>query len=117
MAPILTITSGSAFNPLTGGDDNLSHAFPFVTRPTGFDRNSLRSPATAALDLRVLKYFIVKPHGKLDLVLEVFNVLNRLNVTQLNSVYGPYPQPLAGFGRAIEAGNARQLQLSIDFEF
>ena len=117
VAPILTITSGSAFNPLTGGDDNLSHAFPFVTRPTGLDRNSLRSPATATLDLRVLKYFIVKPHGKLDLVLEAFNVLNRLNVTQLNSVYGPYPQPLAGFGRAIEAGNARQLQLSIDFEF
>jgi hypothetical protein len=117
VAPVLTISSGSAFNPLTGGDDNRSHAFPFVTRRAGAGRNSLRSPATAALDLRVLKYFTVKPHGKLDLVVEVFNLLNRLNVTQLNSVYGPYSTPSAGFGRAIDAGTARQLQFSIDFEF
>ena len=43
----------------------------------------------ATLDLRLLSYFNIKPHGKLDLVIEAFNVLNRTNVTQVNAVYGP----------------------------
>jgi hypothetical protein len=54
VAPILTITSGSAFNPLTGGDDNLSRIS--VRDEAGRARSSsLRSSATATLDLRVLK--------------------------------------------------------------
>ena len=80
-------------------------------------RNSWRLPASATLDLRILKDFPIKPHGKLDVVVEAFNLLNRTNVTQVNTVYGPLLAPSRSFGRAIEAGSARQFQFSIDFEF
>ena len=80
-------------------------------------RNSLRLPASAVLDLRVLKSFNSKPHGKLDLVAEAFNLLNRVNVTQLNAVYGPSSTALPTFGQALDAAAARRLQFSIDFEY
>jgi hypothetical protein len=51
------------------------------------------------------------------LVVEAFNLLNRTNVTQVNTVYGPLLTPGRSFGRPIQAGLARQLQFSIDFEF
>jgi hypothetical protein len=69
------------------------------------------------VDLRVLKAIAVKPHGKLDLVVEGFNILNRTNVTQLNAVYGLGSSPLASFGHPIDAATARHIQFSIDFEF
>lgn len=102
---------------ITGGDDDRTGAFPFTSRPLNVARNSWRLPTSATLDLRILKYFNIKPHGKLDLVIEAFNVLNRTNVTQVNTVYGPDLAPLRSFGRAIGAGSARQFQFSIDFEF
>ena len=117
VAPILTVGSGRPANALTGGDDNRTGAFPFTSRPLNVARNSWRLPAIATLDLRILKYFNIKPHGKLDVVVEAFNVLNRTNVTQVNTVYGPLLAPFRSFGRAIEAGSARQFQFSIDFEF
>jgi Carboxypeptidase regulatory-like domain/TonB dependent receptor-like, beta-barrel len=117
VAPILTVGSGRPANALTGGDDNRTGAFPFTSRPLNIARNSWRLPATATLDLRILKYFNIKPHGKLDVVVEAFNVFNRTNVTQVNTVYGPLLAPFRSFGRAIEAGSARQFQFSFDFEF
>jgi hypothetical protein len=117
VAPILTVGSGHPANVITGGDDNQTGAFPFTSRPLNVGRNSWRLPACATLDIRILKYFPIKPHGKLDLVVEAFNVLNRTNVTQVNTVYGPLLAPLRSFGRAIEAGSARQFQFSVDFEF
>jgi hypothetical protein len=117
VAPILTVSSGHPVNPSTGGDDNRTHAFPLTARPLGLARNSLRLPTTATVDLRVLKFFTVKPHGKLDLVFEVFNLFNHLNVTQLNTVYGPFADLLPSFGRPIDAQTPRHFQFSIDFEF
>jgi hypothetical protein len=117
VAPILTIGSGNPVNVTTGGDDNHTGAFPFTSRPLGVGRNSLRMPSSATLDLRVLKSFNIKPHGKLDFVVEAFNLLNRTNVTQVNAVFGPGQAPLPSFGRPIGAAAARQLQFSIDFEF
>ena len=117
IAPILTVGSGGPVNVVTGGDDNRTRAFPFTSRPLGFSRNAARLPSSATLDLRVLKYFPVKPHGKLDLVVEAFNLLNRTNVSQINAVYGQLLTPRPSFGRPIEAGIARQIQFSVDFEF
>ncbi len=83
----------------------------------GLGRNSLRLPALATLDLRVLKSVSIKPHGKLDFVVEGFNVLNRRNVIEINPVFGSLLSPLSTFGTPIDAANARHLQFSIDFEF
>jgi hypothetical protein len=117
MAPIVTVDSGAPVNVVTGGDDNRTGAFPFTARPLGMSRNAARLPSTATLDLRILKYFDIKPHGKLDVVVEAFNLLNRTNVSQINAVYGPLLTPRSSFGRPIDAGIARQIQFSVDFEF
>jgi hypothetical protein len=117
VGPIVTIGSGQPVNPLTGADDVRTGAFPVTARPLGLARNSLRLPTSTTVDLRVLKFFAVKPHGKLDLVIEAFNLLNRRNVTQLNAVYGPLASPLTTFGRPVDAAAARRIQFSLDFEF
>lgn len=117
LGPILTLDSGRPANPLTGADDARTQGFPPTARPLGMARNSLRLPASATVDLRVLKFFHVQPHGKLDIVIEVFNLLNRLNVTQLNGVYGPLATPPPAFGQPVDASGPRRMQFSLDFEF
>lgn len=57
LAPIVTVSSGRPFNPLTGLDSNGSHAFPLSSRPLGFGRNTVRTSSLATVDFRVLKYF------------------------------------------------------------
>jgi hypothetical protein len=90
---------------------------PLSSRPRGFGRNSLRTGTQAQLDLRVLKFFKIGEHGKLDLVVESFNLLNHANVVALNQFYGPENTPLPSFSTPNKAGIPRQLQLSLDFEF
>jgi hypothetical protein len=101
---------------VTGADD--THGENLLTiRPLDLGRDSLRLPTFATLDLRVLKSVSIRPHGKLDFVIEGFNVLNRQNVIAINPVFGSSLTPLATFSRPIDAANARHLQFSIDFEF
>jgi outer membrane receptor protein involved in Fe transport len=117
IAPILTIESGQPANPLSGLDSNQSHAFPLSSRPLDFGRNSLKTPYNASLDFRALKYFPIASRGKLDFVVEFFNLFNHANATQLNPFFGTGGAPLGSFGQPIEGLNARQIQFSIDFEF
>lgn len=117
MAPILTIGSSRPVNPLTGFDANRSGAFPSSSRPLGLARDSLRNGNQARLDLRVLKFFKIGEHGKLDLVAESFNLLNHTNVVSLNQFYGAFVSPLPSFASPNKAGIQRQLQFSLDFEF
>jgi outer membrane receptor protein involved in Fe transport len=116
-APILIVGSGRPINPLTGFDTNRSGAFPLSSRPLGFGRNSLATASQVQLDLRVLKFFKVGEHGKLDFVVESFNLLNHTNVVALNQFYGPDSSSLPVFATANNAGIPRQLQFSVDFEF
>ena len=116
-APILIVGSGRPIDPLTGFDANRSSAFPLPSRPLGFGRNSLSTPSQVQFDLRVLKFFKVGEHGKLDFVVESFNVLNHTNVVALNQFYGPENSPIPAFTTPNKAAIPRQLQFSIDFEF
>ena len=116
-APILIIGSGRPINPLTGFDANRSGAFPLSSRPLGFGRNSLATNSQVQFDLRVLKFFKVGEHGKLDFVIESFNVLNHTNVVGLNQFYGVASSPIPVFATANKATIPRQLQFSVDFEF
>jgi hypothetical protein len=117
MAPIFTVGSGRPVNPITGLDSARTHTMPLTSRPLDFARNSLVTPTTAVLDLRILKFFKVGEHGKLDIVAESFNLLNRTNVSQLNAWFGTQLNPAPSFGKPAEALNRRQLQFSLDFEF
>jgi hypothetical protein len=83
---------------LTGFDANRSGAFPLSSRrPLGFGRNSLHTGTQAQLDLCVLKFFKIGERGKLDLVVESFNVLNHTNVALLNQFYATESTALAVF--------------------
>jgi hypothetical protein len=75
------------------------------------------TPSTTVLDMRMLKFFKVGEHGKLDLVAESFNLLNRTNIVQVGPWFGAQLAPVSTFARPIEALNPRQFQFSIDFEF
>jgi len=116
-APILIIGSGRPINPLTGFDANRSGAFPLSSRPLGFGRNSLVAPSQVQFDLRVLKFFKMGEHGKLDFVVESFNLLNHTNVVALNQFLGPENSSIPVFTTPNKPGIPRQLQFSIDFEF
>jgi len=117
VAPIVTLGSGRPANPLTGIDSNRSHAFPLSARPVAVGRNSLKTPALAAADLRVLKYFPFGGAKRLDVVAEVFNLFNSTNVSQIDAVFGSGLSPIPGFRRPIAGTGARQFQFSLDFEF
>ena len=117
IAPIFTLESGRPVNPLTGIDSNGSDAFPLSARPPGVGRNSFTTPMLANVDFRVLKYFPVGKAGKLDLVAEAFNLLNRPNVAQVNPVFGPGPVALRGFLEPLTGVGARRIQFALDFEF
>jgi hypothetical protein len=116
-APILSIGSSRPANPLTGFDANRSGAFPLSSRPLGFGRNSLRTRTQVQLDLRVLKFFKVGEHARLDFVVEAFNLLNHTNVLATNQFYGAGNSPIPAFATPNKASIPRQLQLSVDFEF
>jgi len=117
LAPIFTAQSGRPVDPLTGVDSNRSHAFPLSSRPLGFARNSLQTPATVNLDFRFVKYFPFGEYKHLDLVAESFNLLNHANVIEIDPVFGSAAAPLPQFNRPTEAAGARQIEFSVDFEF
>jgi hypothetical protein len=117
VAPILTLEIGRPVNPLTGLDSNQSHAFPLSARPSALGRNSLKTPALATMDFRVLKYFPFGGVKRLDVVAEFFNLFNHANVSQINPVFGSGETPLPGFRRGLAGTGARQIQFSLDFEF
>jgi len=117
VAPILTIGSGRSVDPLTGLDSSRTHTFPLSSRPLGFARNSLTTPSTAVLDVRVLKFLKIGEHAELDFVAESFNLLNHTNVVQVGAWSGPLLTPTDTFTHPTEATNPRQFQFSLDFEF
>jgi hypothetical protein len=117
VAPILTLESGRPVNPLTGLDSNQSHAFPLSARPLALGRNSLKTPALATMDFRIVKYFPFGGVKRLDVVAEFFNLFNSANISQINPVFGSSLAPMPGFRQPVAGTGARQVQFSLDFEF
>jgi len=79
----------------------LSLARRNVERPS-FRRNRPAKGKEDAENVSTLR----QPHGKLDLVVEAFNLSYRLNVTQFYVLYGPLAMALPTFGRPVDAGGA-----------
>ena len=115
VAPIVTVESGRPYNATIG--TGAEQAFPATARPRGYGRNSERLPPSATVNLRLLKYFVVTPGARLDVVVEAFNLLNRRNVIERNAIFGEGTTPAVNFGRALEAESARQIEFSLDYEF
>ena len=129
VSSIVNAGSGRPFNILAGADLNIDGnggTFP-PDRPrrepaleaTSVGRNSGTLPAFATVDLRVSRLFRVGG-VTFEPMLDVFNLLNRTNYTEIQNVFGTgvYPsQPIPSFGEFTQAGPSRQVQFGLKLEF
>ncbi len=69
------------FSAIGGGVNGSNGTF----RMPGFERNGITQPGTSVLDLRFSKRFSIKERVKLEFLAESFNILNKQNVTAVNT--------------------------------
>jgi outer membrane receptor protein involved in Fe transport len=87
-------------------------------RPESLERNSFRYPTFATLDLSLAKEFRFATNQGVELRMDIFNVTNRRNVTEVNNVIGLGPDnPPASFGDVTNVGDQRQAQIALRYRF
>jgi hypothetical protein len=85
-------------------------------RAPGFARNSFRAYDYASIDLRVSR--ILQLGGpRLELIAEVFNLLNRTNFDAVIDAYGRGPDPRPTFRVPTSAYDPRQMQIGAKVTF
>jgi hypothetical protein len=126
-----TLQSPQYYSILAGSDVN-GDGFPFNDRVGSIGRNSYRGASYYDTDLRLQRLFNLTERLKLKASAEALNVLNRVNVQDVDQVYGaaefegPIPRNFGDgttspanptFGTPTFAGAARQIQLSLKLNF
>jgi outer membrane receptor protein involved in Fe transport len=89
MSGIVTAQSARPFTMFVGFDAN-GDTNPVTDRPGYAARNSYWGDRLVTLDLRVSRYFNFKEHQRIEFAVDAFNLFNRANVNEVNSVYGTY---------------------------
>jgi len=138
VAPAFSMTSGVPYTAvLTGNTPNTARVLTGVlgaggsNRLPSIPRNNYALPKTANLDLRVSRGFLLAGTHKIEAILDIFNVTNRLNYTQSNtSIYaigGTVAAPTLTFnptfGSLTNANSnyfvftPRQVQLALRYTF
>ena len=134
--PIVRANSGRPFNLLAGSDvngDRSTNGDRPLLRLNGLDqgaigRNVGKGPSFATFDMRVTRKLSFSEHMRLDLTVEAFNLLNRLNFSSVNNTVGAFfpttvnvrgnhdvgPSSPLGFTSAFDA---RRIQLGAKFRF
>jgi hypothetical protein len=118
---LLTVESGRPFNVFAGSDAN-HDGNPLSDRPGNLGRNTLEGPGYATFDMRVARPFQLREHLRLDLSGDLFNVFNRTNIKDLNTLYGGTdlnlpPNPILGFNTPRDAYNPFQFQFGVKLSF
>jgi hypothetical protein len=80
--PYSLTTSGSAPGGLSGGVNGSGGAF----RIDAIGRNTFRQPSTLVPDLRLSKNIVVREKYTMELLGDLFNFINKVNVTQVNTL-------------------------------
>jgi len=116
LSAIAAIRSGLTVDPQAGTDLN---GDGFLTdRPGALTRNSFRLPASKTVDVSLAKTFAFGGPHQLEARMDVFNLLNAINITQVNTVYGRVVNsPAATFKQATRVSNPRQLQFAVRYRF
>ena len=130
LAPIISMASGRPYTGtisgnITGGTSTGILGAGGDNRPFFIDRNSFSMPKTATVDMRISRRFAVGEIGKLEFLVEAFNLLNRVNYTGVNSrLYTLKGSTLTfddTFGTFNNSANTlsreRQIQWAIRFNF
>ncbi len=113
--------AGRRFNVFAGSDAN-GDGNPLSDRPGVLGRNTFRGPKFVTLDMRVARPVKLNERASVELSVDFFNLFNRVNVTDLNTVYGGIdlnqaPNPLLGFGTPRDAANPFQIQYGLKLRF
>ena len=127
---IVTLASGRPYTILAGadlnGDGNGGSLPPDRARRNPTDesssltRNSATLPWLATVDLRASRRFSLRGRLAAEPIVEVFNLFNRTNYTDINNVFGigAYPtSPVPTFGQFTQAAPPRQMQLAVRLSF
>lgn len=130
VSSIVTVASGRPYNILAGADlngDGNGGAFPPdraranpADPASSIGRNRGAMPTQATVDLRVSRRFALGSRAGVIGIVEVFNLFNRTNFTEINNIFGTgaYPSsPLPTFGQFTQAAAPRQAQLAVKIEF
>ena len=118
-AALATLESGRFFTIFTGADSNLD-GNPNSDRLGLLGRNTLQGPPYRSVDLRVAREFGLGGHTRGEVSLDVFNVFNRANVRDLNTVWGsfdPNVPAIPSFNTPRDVFNPRQAQLGLKVRF
>jgi hypothetical protein len=119
---LLSLESGRPFNIFVGRDAN-GDGNPNSDRPSLIERNAYEGPGYVSLDLRVSREVALRDGARLELLVDLFNVFNRTNVKDINTVWGsldypgtPPPASL-GFGTPRDVFNPFQTQFAARLKF
>lgn len=118
---LLSVESGQPFNVFAGSDANRD-GNPLSDRPGNLGRNTLTGPGYASFDLRVARGFQLRERLRADFSGDLFNVFNRTNIKDLNTLYGGTdlslpPNPILGFKTPRDAYNPFQFQAGVKLSF
>ena len=118
---LLSAQSGRRFNIFAGSDAN-GDGNPLSDRPDKLGRNTLEGPGFASFDMRVAREFRLNERVTAEFSGDFFNLFNRTNITDLNTVFGAtiitaQPNPVLGFNTPRDASNPFQFQYGLKLRF
>jgi hypothetical protein len=117
LAGIFQARSGYPVTPGAGVDLN-GNGLTSDDRPGTLGRNSVRGPSSKNVDLSISKALTLRGLQRIELRADVFNLFNTMNVTSVNSTWGPNPdQPLATWFVPTGVNAARQFQFALRYRF
>jgi hypothetical protein len=127
---IVTAASGRPYTPLVGADrngDGDGGAFPSdrartdpANEDTAVRRNSQTMKGQFIVDTRLSKRFTFGGTRGFDAIIDVFNLLDRTNYTEINNIFGAgaFPtSPVPTYGQYTESLPGRQIQLAAKVTF
>lgn len=117
----VALESGRPYTIYVGSDTN-QDANSNSDRPGTLGRNTLIGPDYASFDLRVARDFKLKERVQTTFSVDFFNLYNRVNIRDLNTVYGAAdlsqpPNPTFGFLQPKDVFNPRQIQFGLKLSF
>jgi hypothetical protein len=116
VSAIAAFKSGLPVDPQAGADLN-GDGFN-TDRPGTLARNSYRLPTSKTIDIAAAKTFAFVGSNQIEVRMDVFNLLNAINVTGVNTVYGRvFGTPVATFMQPTAVANPRQFQFAARYRF
>jgi outer membrane receptor protein involved in Fe transport len=119
---LVSVESGRPFNIFAGRDFNLD-GNPNSDRPSTIGRNAYQGPAYASVDVRIGRDIAINSHARAELTLDIFNLFDRVNIKDINTVWGSIDYPntpppaTLGFGTPRDVFNPRQVQFGVKLKF